>query len=38
MLDKGLIRKIPQIPLSESPEPCSIFYVLTEKGKVFNKI
>lgn len=32
MLDKGLIRKIPPIPLSESPEPCSIFYVLTEKG------
>ena len=32
MLDKGLIRKIPPIPLTESPEPCSIFYVLTEKG------
>lgn len=32
MLDKGLIKKIPPVPLSESPEPCSIFYVLTEKG------
>lgn len=32
MLDKGLIKKIPPIPLSESSEPCSNFYVLTKKG------
>ena len=32
MLKKRLIRQIPSIPLSESPEPCSNFYVLTKKG------
>lgn len=32
MLKKRLIRLMPSIPLSESPEPCSNFYVLTKKG------
>lgn len=32
MLKKRLIRQMPSIPLSESPEPCSNFYVLTKKG------
>ena len=32
MLKKRLIRQMPSIPLSESPESCSNFYVLTKKG------
>ena len=32
MQKKRLIRLMPSIPLSESPESCSDFYVLTKKG------